>query len=513
MRIPRSSGILLHPTSLPGAYGTGDFGDVSLHFIDWMVVAGQKFWQVLPLTPTGYGNSPYMGLSAFAGNPMLVGFEPLVAKGWLSDSDFAPAPDFPRGRVDYANVMPYRLERLRRAANRFFARPKGTDLSDFEAFCKEQRSWLDDFCLFQALNEHFKGVEWTQWEKDCAQRKPKALSAVRQELADEIRIWKFLQWQFYRQWARVKKYAHERGIKIVGDIPIFVAHHSADVWSHPELFFLDKNGRPKVVAGVPPDYFSETGQRWGNPLYRWSRMEEGGFSWWIDRFRSTFTLFDVARIDHFRGFAGYWEIPATEKTAVRGRWVKGPSDRFFKAVQKKLGKLPIIAEDLGVITPDVIRLRDQFEFPGMKVLQFAFAEGPANPFLPHRYEHHCVVYTGTHDNDTTRGWFAAATEREKVFIRKYCHTDGKEIHLDLMRIASRSAADLSIFPFQDVLGLGTEGRMNFPGTVFGNWEWRFSWDQVGPEHALTVYEISALNGRTEPNRLELPPYPAEKRTP
>jgi 4-alpha-glucanotransferase len=372
---------------------------------------------------------------------------------------------------------------------------------------------LEDFALFQALNVHFNGVEWSGWEKDYAQRKLKALAHARQQLSSEIRFWKFTQWRFFRQWSKVKKYANERGISIVGDIPIFVAHHSADVWSHPELFYLDKNGRPTFVAGVPPDYFSETGQRWGNPLYRWSRMEKDGYRWWIDRFRRTFTLVDIARIDHFRGFAAYWEIPASEKTAVRGRWAKGPNSRLFKAVQRKLGRLPIIAEDLGVITPDVIKLRDQFEFPGMKVLQFAFVGGPDSPFLPHRYEHNSVVYTGTHDNDTTRGWFATATERETAFVRKYCCANGQDIHLDLIRLASRSVADLAIFPFQDVLGLDTDARMNYPGTVFGNWEWRFSWDQVKPEHALKMYEITALFGRVHPDRLELPSYPSEKRTP
>lgn len=513
MHFPRSSGILLHPTSLPGPYGCGDLGDVSLHFIDWMIVAGQKVWQVLPLEPTGYGNSPYMALSAFAGNPLLIGFEDLIAKGWLSASDLTPTPSFPQHRVEYTNVISYRLERIRRAAERFFGQAVANDLADFESFCKEQQSWLEDFSLFQALNVRFNGVEWSGWEKDCAQRKPKALAHARRDLSKEIRFWKFTQWRFFRQWSRVKQYANDRGVSIVGDIPIFVAHHSADVWSHPELFYLDKHGRPTFVAGVPPDYFSETGQRWGNPLYRWSRMEQDGYRWWVDRFRRTFTLVDIARIDHFRGFAAYWEIPAAEKTAVRGRWVKGPNSKLFRAVQRKLGRLPIIAEDLGVITPDVIKLRDQFEFPGMKVLQFAFAEGTDNPFLPHQYEHNSVVYTGTHDNDTTCGWFETATERARAFVRKYCGADGQEVHLDLIRLASRSVADFAIFPFQDVLGLGTEARMNFPGTVFGNWEWRFSWDQVKPEHALKMYEMTALFGRVRPDRLQLPSYPSEKRTP
>jgi len=501
MRFPRGSGILLHPTSLPGRFGCGDFGDVSIHFIEWMLVAGQKVWQVLPLEPAGYGNSPYMSHSAFAGNPLFIGFEELIAKGWLSGSDLDPVPAFPQQRVDYVSVIPYRLERLRRASQRFFARPNAPELRDFESFCRGQKAWLEDYSLFQALNDRFHGNAWSAWERGLAGRKPEALKRARKDLADENRFWKFTQWLFYRQWGRVKKYANDRGISIMGDIPIFVSHHSADVWSHPDLFFLDKSGRPKFVAGVPPDYFSATGQRWGNPLYRWSNMEKDGYRWWVDRLRRTFALVDIARIDHFRGFAGYWEIPASEKTAVRGRWVKGPNAKLFKAVQKQLGKLPIIAEDLGVITPDVVALRDKFEFPGMKVLQFAFGEGPENAFLPHRYERNCVVYTGTHDNDTTRGWLATATEREKAFLHKYCGSSGEETHIDLIRLASRSVADLAIFPFQDVLGLGTEARMNFPGTVHGNWEWRFSWDQVKPEHALRMYEIAALYGRANPDRL------------
>jgi 4-alpha-glucanotransferase len=513
MRFPRSSGILLHPTSLPGPYGCGDLGDVSRHFIEWLVVAGQKVWQILPLEPTGYGNSPYMALSAFAGNPLLIGFEALLAKGWLNQNDLRSVPAFERRRVDYTKVIPYRMLALHKAADRFFSQHRGPDEADFQQFCNEHASWLEDFTLFKAIEDHYAGVEWTSWDADLAQRKTKSLDAARNELAGEIQFWKFAQWQFYRQWADVKKYANDRGIKIIGDIPIFVAHHSADVWSHPELFFLDKNGRPTVVAGVPPDYFSETGQRWGNPLYRWAKMEEDKFQWWVERFRRTFLLVDIARIDHFRGFVGCWEIPSSEKTAVRGRWVAGPKEKLFKAVQRKLGNLPIIAEDLGVITPDVIVLRNQLEFPGMKVLQFAFAGGPDNPFLPHHYEQNSVVYTGTHDNDTTKGWFEGATEREKTFARKYCGGNGHEIQFDLMRIASRSVADLAIFPFQDVLNLGTEGRMNFPGKALGNWDWRFSWDQVGPEHALRVYEISALYGRVAPDRLNLPEYPQNRRRP
>lgn len=513
MRFDRSSGILLHPTSLPGPYGCGDLGDVARHFIEWLVVAGQKVWQVLPLEPTGYGNSPYMALSAFAGNPLLIGFEALMAKGWLAPGDLeAHAPFEPR-RADFMKIIPFRMLSLRRAAEKFFSLPKNPDLAEYEEFCHGHAEWLEDFALFRALEEHSGGAVWTDWDGDLAQRKPHSIEIARKELAEEIRLWKFTQWQFYVQWGSVKKYANERGIKIIGDIPIFVAHQSADVWAHPELFFLDKRGRPTVVAGVPPDYFSETGQRWGNPLYRWARMEEDHYRWWIERFRRSFTLVDIARIDHFRGFVGYWEIPASEKTAVKGRWVDGPKEKLFKSVQKKLGTLPIIAEDLGVITKEVTELRRQFEFPGMKVLQFAFGGGQDNPFLPHRYQPNSVVYTGTHDNDTTLGWYESATERERAFLAKYCGGPVSQMPLELMRLASSSVADLAIFPFQDVLALGTEGRMNLPGTALGNWEWRFSWDQVGPEHALRVYEMSALYGRANPDRLQLPAFPQGKRLP
>jgi len=513
MRFERSSGILLHPTSLPGPHGSGDLGDVSRHFIEWLVVAGQKVWQVLPLEPTGYGNSPYMALSAFAGNPLLIGFEGLIAKGWLSAGDLAGHPGFDPHRADFVKVIPFRMQIVRRASDKFFSQQRKSDWAEYEAFCDERAAWLEDFALFRALEEHFSRAVWTAWDGDLAQRKPRAIELARKELADEIRFWKFTQWQFYVQWAEVKKYANERGIKIIGDIPIFVAHQSADVWSHPELFFLDKRGRPTVVAGVPPDYFSETGQRWGNPLYRWHKMEQDHYHWWIERFRRSFTLVDIARIDHFRGFVGYWEIPAKEKTAVKGRWVDGPKEKLFNSVQKKLGTLPIIAEDLGVITPEVTELRRKFEFPGMKVLQFAFGGRPDNPFLPHRYQPNSVVYTGTHDNDTTCGWFKSATEHERVFATKYCGCQPSGIPIELMRLASRSVADLAIFPFQDVLGLGSDGRMNFPGKALGNWEWRFSWDQVGPEHALRAYEISALYGRVASDRLQLPTFPQGRRLP
>ncbi len=507
MRFPRSSGILLHPTSLPGPYGSGDLGSAAHHFIDWMVVAGQTVWQMLPIGPVGLANSPYMSLSAFAGSPLLIDLLELRSHKWLTDAELQ-APAFPTDHVDYAAAEPFRMGVLRMAADRFFTAGSAPEKSEYAAFCKANASWLDDYALFQSLNDKNDRRLWTTWDKKLVHRDPAALAAARIELQKEIDFHRFTQWCFSRQWASLKKYANDRNIRLMGDIPIFVAHHSSDVWSHPGEFFLDRDGNPTIVAGVPPDYFSETGQRWGNPLYRWDVMKEQKYAWWIDRFRSTLKFFDILRIDHFRGFEAYWEIPAAHKTAEHGKWVKGPDADLFKTVQRKLGKLPIIAEDLGVITPEVVALRTQFEFPGMKILQFAFAAGVDNEFLPHTYDPNCVVYSGTHDNDTSIGWFATATEREREFVKRYMRTEGSEIHWDLIRAAELSVADTAILPFQDILGLDTSGRMNFPGTTDGNWEWRFSWDQVGPQHADRLYELTALSNRTAPDRLNLPAYPA-----
>jgi 4-alpha-glucanotransferase len=513
MQFPRSSGVLLHPTSLPGAHGSGDFGSGAYHFVDWLVTAGQQLWQILPLCPAGMGNSPYMGYSAFAGDPMLIGLDELVAKGWIDSAELSHSPKFSSHHVDYGAMGDFRMKHLRKAARTFFCDARDPDRQAYESFVNREAKWLDDFALFMALLKKFGNKEWSAWSADVAQRKPAALKAARTELESDVNFWMFTQWCFYRQWSALKKYANDRGVQIVGDIPIFIAFQSADVWAHPDLFFLDKNRKPTVVAGVPPDYFSETGQRWGNPLYRWNVMERNNFSWWIDRIQATLTVVDIVRIDHFRGFCAYWEIPASEATAVHGRWVDGPKEKLFEAIQQKLGRLPIIAEDLGVITPDVVALREKFNFPGMKVLQFAFAGDTKNPFLPHNYDHNSVVYTGTHDNDTTLGWYTSATERERVFVRKYSGSDGSNIHWDLIRLASRSVANMSVCPFQDIIGLGTEGRMNYPGTPTGNWEWRFTWDQVRPEHARELSEITALYGRCGADRLELPQYPQGKAKP
>ena len=513
MHFQRSSGILLHPTSLPGPFGSGDLGSSAYYFTDWMVSAGQSVWQMLPLGPVGLANSPYMCLSAFAGSPLLIDLYELKNRNWLTEEELRDAPKFPVNRVDYGAVEPYRMQKLHLAARRFFAAATAEETREFAAFCKANAGWLNDYALFQALNEKNDRRIWTSWDPKIVRRDPAALKTASAGLKSDIEFHRFVQWCFWRQWGYLRKYAAERGVKIMGDIPIFVAHHSSDVWANPGSFHLLKDGNPKFVAGVPPDYFSKTGQRWGNPLYRWDVMKEDKYSWWIDRFRTTFALFDILRIDHFRGFEAYWEIHASEKTAERGRWVKAPGADLFKAVQRKLGNLPIIAEDLGVITPAVEELRDGFEFPGMKILQFAFASDTKNNFLPHRYDTNCVVYTGTHDNDTTRGWFEKATARERDFVTRYLQTDGHEIHWDLLRLASQSVADIAVYPFQDVLGLGSEGRMNFPGTTDGNWEWRFTWEQVGPHHAQRLYETTALSGRCTAERLDLPAYPSGKVTP
>ncbi len=513
MTFDRSSGILLHPTSLPGPYGSGDLGASSYHFVDWLLVAGQKLWQMLPLGPVGMGDSPYMCLSAFAGEPMLIDLQELTERGWLPKRELQDHPVFNQSKVHYGDVKTFRMSKLRIASDNFFAKDAKAEMEEFHSFCKKQKSWLEDYSLFMSLIQKYNGAEWSTWDADLVRRTPGAIKSIRKELAQEIRFWEFTQWCFFRQWFALKNYANERGVKIVGDIPIFIAFQSADVWANQHLFHLDKERKPKFVAGVPPDYFSVTGQRWGNPLYDWKAMHEENYSWFIDRIRTTLALVDIVRIDHFRGFAGYWEIPATEATAVKGRWVKGPAAKLFDAIEKKLGKMPIIAEDLGEITPDVIELRDRYDFPGMRILQFAFAADAKNNFLPHNYIANTVVYSGTHDNDTTIGWFKSATEREREFVKKYVGTDGKEIQWDLIRIAAQSVAVMAVFPMQDVLGLGTEARMNMPGHALGNWSWRFVWDQVQHWHALKLYEITALTNRTKTDRLALPDYPSGKAQP
>ncbi|MBX3066758.1 MAG: 4-alpha-glucanotransferase [Anaerolineae bacterium] len=479
MIFPRSSGILLHPTSLPGRYGIGDLGEWSYRFVDYLEAAGQTIWQVLPLGPTSYGDSPYQCLSAFAGNPNLISLDKLVDIGWLSSSDLDDVPSFPVHSVDFGPVIEYHNAKLHLAWENFKARGTAEQKAVFAQWRAEQALWLDDFSVFVALKNSNGGKPWVEWENSAeALHQEAAVIAAKSRLADEIDEQCFRQWLFFEQWTALKKYANSKNIRLVGDIPIFVAHDSSDVWANPHLFYLDELGNPLVVAGVPPDYFSETGQRWGNPLYRWDVMEQEKFRWWIARFRASLSTVDIIRIDHFRGFEAYWEVPASEPTAVRGRWVPGPQDAFFDAVQDALGALPIIAEDLGVITPGVERLRDKYGLPGMKVLQFAFgtSDDGRDPFLPHNHVPNCVVYTGTHDNNTTVGWWQSgeADKESRKRLRQYIGHEVERANWELIRMGMSSVAHTFVMPLQDVLGFGADTRMNTPGNPSGNWTWRFT---------------------------------------
>jgi len=491
----RSSGILLHPTSLPGPFGIGDLGGEAYQFLDLLTEMGQSLWQVLPLGPTGFGDSPYASFSAFAGNPLLISPALLEKEGLLSPKDIQSFPAFQETCVEYGDVIPFKTQLLQKAYETFNADASSLQRGDFDSFCHENGSWLEDFTLFMALKQIHQAV-WNNWPKDQAMRNPDALSKAKKDYEQLINAHKFFQYLFFKEWDAVKKYANSLGIRIIGDIPIFVAYDSADVWAHQDLFYLDKSGHPLVVAGVPPDYFSKTGQLWGNPLYRWNAMAKNGYNWWMERFRINTLMLDMIRLDHFRGFEAYWEIPAGEETAIKGRWVKGPGEKFFHALKKILGEIPIIAEDLGVITPEVEALRDAFGFPGMKILQFAFGGGADNPYLPHNYSPNCVVYTGTHDNDTTVGWYtSSSTPQEQDRVRRYIQTNGSEIHWDMIRLDLSSVARMAIFPLQDLLGLDGKGRMNFPGKPSGNWRWRFRFEQITHSAINRLKDLSFLFGR------------------
>ncbi|MBI4706738.1 MAG: 4-alpha-glucanotransferase [Candidatus Omnitrophica bacterium] len=495
MQFSRSSGILLHPTSLPGRFGIGDMGEGAYRFIDFLFKSRQRLWQVLPLSPTGYGNSPYNCFSAFAGNPLLISLEELVKDGLLQQADLTTVPAFPENYVDYPAVIEYKMAMLHRSFEWFKSHGQEGN-SDFEGFCIENSSWLDDYSLFMALKDAYCGLSWNKWDKGMSQRETKAIKEASHRLSDPVLFHKYLQYIFVKQWLRLRQYAHDRHIKIIGDIPIFVAYNSLDVWSHPELFQLDDKGRPIVVAGVPPDYFSQTGQLWGNPLYRWDVMAEDGYDWWVKRFQMLLRMVDIIRLDHFRGFEAYWEVSAKEKTAINGHWVKGPGADLFNIINQSLGKLPLIAEDLGVITPEVEALRDQFAFPGMKILHFAFGSGSDNPYLPHNYPKNSVVYTGTHDNDTTNSWLIrTSTKTEREHVLKYLgKTD--EIHWEIIRLALSSVADTAIIPLQDVLGLGSEARMNLPGKVLAkNWAWRYTQGMLNDECQERLRGLTELYGR------------------
>jgi len=563
----RASGILLHPTSLPDAAtpdasasgstglslfspGSGDFGASAYHFVDWLSAAGQQLWQILPLGPVGPGHSPYMSPSAFALNPLLIDPHELVGHGWLDeaaaeqaagaamaataatappdpedggDPDARAAPAAgrveaaaqhePAVRIDHGVTTRFRMACLAAAARRFFAGDAPRD--DYNLFCAREAAWLDDYALFMAIGERHPGMAWPDWPAALAAREHEALAQARKCFDEDIHFWRFVQWTACRQWASLKRYANERQVRIIGDLPIFVALHSADVWAHPTLFDLDHDLRPRVVAGVPPDYFSATGQLWGNPLYRWDRHADEGYGWWIRRVKAALAAADVVRIDHFRGFAAYWEVAAGAPDAIDGRWVPGPGAAFFDAIKAALdaapvaeaghadrpvsdpmpGPLPIIAEDLGVVTPDVTELREGVGLPGMRVLQFAFGDDARNPYLPHNFTRDTVAYSGTHDNDTSRGWFAAAPAAERARAQVYLKTDGREINWDLIHAASQSVATLAIYPLQDVLGLDSDARMNRPGDAEGCWGWRFQWSQVQSWHAQRLRQVSAAHGR------------------
>lgn len=472
MKFERSSGILLHPTSLPGPFGIGDLGPEAHGWIDFLADVRCSLWQVLPLGPTGYGDSPYQSFSAFAGNPYLVSPALLLEENLLHSDDLVDRPVFPEDHVEFGPVISWKLGVLDRAFNRFQHHASPQLQSEYAGFQAAQSVWLEDFALFMAIKEAHGGAPWHTWEPPLRERNTQALEAARHQHAAAIQRQTFRQFLFFRQWAGLLEHAHRQGILIIGDVPIFVAHDSADVWAHPELFHLDEQGNPTVVAGVPPDYFSPTGQLWGNPLYRWEILAESGYDWWQARLSAVLQLVDIIRLDHFRGFAGYWEVPAGETTAEKGRWVPGPGADFFTHIQTGLEELPLIAEDLGEITPDVIELRDQFNLPGMKILQFAFASNPNDKFLPHNYPRNCVVYTGTHDNDTTLGWFESAPTSERDFCLRYLGRDGSDIAWDMIRAIWSSVAVFALAPMQDFLNLGTEARMNFPGRPSGNWSWR-----------------------------------------
>lgn len=496
----RYGGILLHPTSLPGKYGIGDLGSEAFRFIDFLHQYKQQIWQILPLGPTGYGNSPYQCFSAFAGNPFLISPEKLLEVGLLTLNEFEPYKTFPISFVDFGTLIPYKWAVLERA----FQNYKKSDLRSlqtrYENFINDNKFWLKDYALFMSIKKAHDFKAWNEWDEPLRLREPKAIKTWRRDYTKEINFQMFTQFLFYMQWSEVKEYANQKGVKIIGDIPIFVAYDSVDVWAHPDLYYLDDQGELIYVAGVPPDYFSKTGQRWGNPLYRWDIMKNRGFTWWIERIKHILKLqVDILRIDHFRGFEAYWRIPAEEATAEVGEWIPGPGIELFLALKKAFRSLPIIAEDLGVITPEVENLLQQTGFPGMKVLHFAFEDEKSDfietKYLPHHYTPNCIVYTGTHDNDTTLSWFCKASQKTQSKVLEYTNSNGEDIVGDLIRLAWSSVAKMSVVPAQDVLRLGSEGRMNLPGSESGNWEWRFTWDQFIEEKSNEIAKLSKIYQR------------------
>ncbi len=478
----REAGILLHPTSLPGPWDNGDLGADAYRFIDFMVEAGHTVWQILPLGPTHDDRSPYQCLSVHAGNPLLISLEKLVEEGWLDAVEPGPGWDLKHAH-------------LRRAFEGFRQHAGGWAREALSEFVAANAGWLDDYALYRVLKDIYHHRSWSEWPAGLRDREPEALAAAREEHAEAIEFIRFNQFVFFHQWGALRRYANERAITIFGDLPIFVAHDSADVWAQREYFRLDETGHPLVVAGVPPDYFSATGQRWGNPHYDWARMEADGFAWWRARMESQLKLYDLVRIDHFRGFEAYWEVPAHEETAINGRWVKAPGDALFDALRQEFDPLPVVAEDLGTITPEVHALRRKFALPGMKVLHFAFDSGPDNPYLPHAHQRNCVVYTGTHDNDTTLGWYQTLAPETRESMLEYLGWPSEEMPWALIRAAYRSIARLAVVPMQDLLALGSEHRMNRPGTTEDNWNWRFTWEMVADDLAPYLKGMVSSYGR------------------
>lgn len=507
MEFPRASGILLHPTSLPGRFGIGDLSKPAYDFIDFLKETGQRYWQILPLGPTGYGDSPYQSFSAFAANPLLIGLDWLVEDGVLAESDLNDAPAFEQHRVEFGAVLQFKNAMLEKAHRNFIKSGSDQLKQEYLEFINEANWWLEDYAAYRAIKDAHDGKEWTRWDPFLRDRQDDAMHFFRENNAAEIGARKFYQFLFFKQWLRLASYANSQGVKIIGDIPIFVAHDSADVWANRELFYLDEEGNPTKMAGVPPDYFSETGQLWGNPLYRWDLMKEREYRWWVDRIKQTLTMVDIIRLDHFRGFESYWAVPGGETTAVNGVWEPGPGAELFRAVEESLGDLPIIAENLGLITPEVEKLRADMGFPGMHILQFALSPDPeADDYKPYNFSPNSVVYTGTHDNDTTVGWFRSEgagettrdqeqVQKERDYVLKYLGTDGGDINWDLIRLAFSAVSKTAILPLQDVLGLGSEARMNTPAREAGNWGWRFREGDLTPEIKARLAELTEVYGR------------------
>ena len=495
----RASGVLLHPTSLPSRFGIGDLGENAYRFVDFLANSDQQIWQILPIGPTGYGNSPYLSYSALAGNPLLISPAILQQQDLLTWEDLQNLPDFPLDRVDFEGVIEMKMPLLRKASDRFKAIASDEDKEEFQRFCNRQNDWLSDYALFMSLKNAHHGSGWNHWSADISARQPQAMAEWTAKLADDIFFHKFVQYQFFAQWQNLKQYANEQGIKLLGDIPIYVAHDSVDVWAQRQIFQLDpETGEAALMAGVPPDYFSETGQLWGNPVYNWQELERTDFKWWIRRVEAILEYVDIVRIDHFRGLQAYWAVPHGETTAIKGTWLDAPGDEFFQRLEQQLGKLPIVAEDLGVITPEVEALRDKFNFPGMKILQFAFDSDRANSFLPYNYtDRNCIVYTGTHDNDTTVGWFNERSPEDQARVSDYLGCVGNDgIHWAMIRLALSSVGNTAVLPFQDILGLGTDAKMNTPSQATGNWSWRCRAEAFNDELSGRLKYLTHLYGRS-----------------